>query len=187
MIAGPPKRSVTTMSTSSRIRIKTKEEGFLYFWQKWDGYLEGIGAELCSQMRKLLDKYTVAELAEMVEKLKPSPKGEGEEGVGGASFVLWDHSLEDLLLGEDKFWFSYSAAYTSDADYDYIVDFYAQTVNCIGCMPLLTFQDIRKGEDFREDKSDESDEEDNDSGIQNLPFCSDLWQTSIKLLPLPFG
>jgi hypothetical protein len=57
------------MGTRSRIVIRRKRSEDIYLWQHWDGYLEGVGKDICEEMRRLLDKYTAKDLQEMIEKL----------------------------------------------------------------------------------------------------------------------
>lgn len=61
------------MGTRSRIVISRKSD-IVYLWHHLDGYLEGVGADVCTAMKKLLEKYTVLELQEMVENIKQGTK-----------------------------------------------------------------------------------------------------------------
>lgn len=58
------------MGTSSRIVIKRKRSNDVFLWQRWDGYLEGVGADLCKQLQQLLEKYSISELQDMVENIQ---------------------------------------------------------------------------------------------------------------------
>lgn len=58
------------MGTHSRIRIIRRNSNDILLWQHWDGYLEGVGDDLCQQIKKLLEKYSIQELLEMVENIE---------------------------------------------------------------------------------------------------------------------
>lgn len=52
------------MGTSSFIVIKTKKRS-IYLWQQLDGYLGCVGHDLCTELNRMLDLYTVKDLREM--------------------------------------------------------------------------------------------------------------------------
>lgn len=61
------------MGTRSRIIIRRKHD-VVYLWHHLDGYLEGVGADICTAMKKLLERYTVLELQSMVEEIEQGSK-----------------------------------------------------------------------------------------------------------------
>ena len=82
------------MGTHSRIVIKRKRGGNLNFWQHFDGYLEGVGKELCDVIRELLVEFSTEELVIMSNHMVC-------ELVDGDS-KFETSMLKDMLIGKSK-------------------------------------------------------------------------------------
>ena len=93
------------MGTRSRIVIR-RTRFDIYLWQHWDGYLEGVGADLCAQMKQLLEKYTIEQLEEMMENI--------EEGTEEFS----TEKLCDMVAGKVNVTFDHC----DDIQYAYVID-----------------------------------------------------------------
>jgi predicted nuclease with TOPRIM domain len=94
------------MGTRSRVLIVRENKANVYLWQHWDGYLEGVGSELCNQMKKLLEKYNTILLKEMVENI--------EEGIETFSTEMLNDIIENnVKVQYDK---------CDDIEYEYIIN-----------------------------------------------------------------
>ena len=102
------------MGTHSRIVIKRKRGGNLNFWQHFDGYLEGVGKELCDVIRELLVEFSTEELVIMSNHMAC-------EVVDGDS-KFETSMLKDILIGKSKA----ICDNCHNFEYEYVVDLHKE-------------------------------------------------------------
>jgi hypothetical protein len=106
------------MGTRSRIVIRHRGKADIYLWRAHDGYFSGVGADLCKQIRALLEKYILAQIRDMLNGLEVEPLADDE----GQSFEVED--LIPFIEGEKI----YKDDRSEHINYEYVLDFDSQTL-----------------------------------------------------------
>lgn len=104
------------MGTHSRILLKRTRGKELYFWQQFDGYLEGVGNDLCDVLRDLLRVYSTHELHGMANCIKCMSKKD--------TMKFETHMLQDIITGKRKAIHDDYAIF----EYEYVIDFENEVV-----------------------------------------------------------
>jgi hypothetical protein len=110
--------SFRTMGTRSRLLIRRPGKRTINLWMHWDGYFSGVGTALCKQLLELLTKYTLAQITDMVLALDVKDLDADE----GQNFDTGD--LIPFIEGKKI----YKDDLCEDIQFEYILDFYAQTL-----------------------------------------------------------
>lgn len=135
------------MGTHSIIVISTNTTS-IYLWQHFDGYLEGVGKDLCKELQRILTKYSIAELKEMCNNIKP----------GNTTFKT--SMLENVFTGSVQV--EFSDPYMESL-YEYVIDLDDQILSAEfdseydNVVLELSFDMIKNGQNFNHiyEESDE--------------------------------
>lgn len=126
------------MCTRSRITIKRQTKEDIYLWQHCDGYIEGVGKDLCKVMLELLHKFSFNKLNYMVEEIE-----EGED-------TFKTNMLVDIFEGNTLVNFNES----DDFEYEYVIDIQNNVIGVIYVnsylMIKLPFSLILRGYTFND-------------------------------------
>ena len=98
------------MGTRSRILLVRKNAKDVYLWQHWDGYLEGVGSDVCDEIKRLLQIYSTSQLQELIEGI--------EEGLETFS----TQKLKDVI--ENNIKVEYDEC--DDIEYEYTINIYEE-------------------------------------------------------------
>lgn len=96
------------MCINSIITFRNKSEKDIRIYQHFNGYLNGVGKELCHQLRYLLTTYTVEQLQQMLLNLK------------SGNDVFQTSMLTDIILGNAQVELENSNY--KNVNYEYVVD-----------------------------------------------------------------
>jgi hypothetical protein len=128
------------MGTRSRLVIRRNRASkkTIYLWMKWDGYFSGVGTWLCSELKKLLETYTIPEIRRMIDALDIADDEDGQR--------FNPKDLIPFLEGKTE----YKNDPCDDIEYEYILD--ADLGTFVGehydeCY-MLHFDQILAGKDF---------------------------------------
>jgi hypothetical protein len=141
------------MGTRSRLQIKRYTKKDIYLWIHFDGYFDGVGRSVCEQVKLLLEKYTPAQVQEMVEAL------DVHEATKFADFRTED--LIPFIEGKTD----YTNNECDDIEFHYTLDFKAGTFKGAGWDDIrglmlcqiqagMTFSDVGDPEDRAESLDD---------------------------------
>jgi hypothetical protein len=136
----------------------------------WDGYFDGVGNELVAQMKTLLEKYSAAQIEEMIEKLDID-----YESSSFSTFIQSD--LAAFIEGREK----YANNPCEDVEYTYTIDANKDILKGRHCgthdIRELSFNDILADKNFTNLANDDSDDESAvkksvEPKISNIPYMS---------------
>lgn len=153
------------MGTRSIIILKRRRSRNISLYQHWDGYISGVGDDLCRVMTTLLHKYSIKNLIDMIEdivdltyqeEMEDDTIDEGvsvDEWSGGGTGEFKTEMLYDIIIG------SMDAESTVDDDYNYkyIVDIYEQIIK-VGKL-TMPFKALGQGFVFSDFYNEDEDEE----------------------------
>ncbi len=122
-LSGPCKRGIKEvtkyfsrinhMGTRSRIIIHRSTKPNIYLWMHFDGYLDGQGRDLCSQLKSLLSKFSPEQLQVMVDELDiPNIDPRDHQSFNAIHFG-------DFIEGKKL----YKQDHCNDVEYEYHIDF----------------------------------------------------------------
>lgn len=123
------------MGTHSRIVIKRTRGRELYFWQRFDGYLECVGKELCEVITDLFGEFSTDELLQMANKIVYDLNDD---------YITFETKLlRDILIGKQKAICNDYQAF----EFEYVVDF---TRECLTAqhgdtLVKLPFECLKRG------------------------------------------
>jgi hypothetical protein len=123
------------MGTTSIIILRLRSIRKIRLFQPSDGYVLGVGRDLCNCLQKLLSQYSIHQLQQLMRSMQE----------GNAPF--YTKSLKYVLTGMSKVKFSnYDAG-----EYEYTVDFDREIVFVVsvsGWTQQLSFDEIQQGKIF---------------------------------------
>jgi hypothetical protein len=67
------------MGTRSKLLIVRKHKPNIHLWMHWDGYWNGVGDDICNQLKELLEKYSMETILEMVNALDLEDDEDGQD------------------------------------------------------------------------------------------------------------
>ena len=103
------------------------------YWLAMDGYLSGVGTDLCSALKKLLDEFSLVQLRKIVSDIKD-----------GKTRLRSGSDLYNLVKSQCEFKFNTS----NDIEFEYDINFDTCNVSEERTQSCLGFGQIKAGQCF---------------------------------------
>jgi hypothetical protein len=129
------------MGTRSKLLIVRKHKPDIHLWMRCDGYFNGVGDDICNQLKALLEKYPFGTILEMVNALDLEDEEEGQDFNPNTLIAF----LEGAIV--------YHNDTCDDVEYEYTLNFDHQTFSGKGydnfieekATRSLLFEQIKSG------------------------------------------